>query len=329
MAYKMGKHVKTDQKTASQGAKADDETLIFLRQLVQNGILELHPSFAKSGINYSDASHFLPDQDLIAVKNFLTKLAEKGVLKSKVVDRVLVCPQCGSPEVHSKFACPRCNSENVELTQLIEHKKCGYIGALDNFSKQAGLVCPRCGTILDSAKLEYRVIGNFYQCENCGNRFDKPEVKHVCQNCGQVSTFQDIKYEKIFAYRVTDDVIREIGRELPLIENIRQFLVARGFTVTLHSEIVGASGAKSLFALTAEKGEKKLVFDVSLEGNKNDIVALLAKKVDVNPSRAILLDLSGGVELLTLGKIYGIDAVSVKADQKTPVSLEEIVSKIE
>ncbi len=66
-----------------------------------------------------------------------------------------------------------------------------------------------------------------------------------------------------------------------------------------------------------------------MEGNKNDIVALLAKKVDVNPSRAILLDLSGGVELLALGKIYGIDVVSVKADQKTPTSLEEILSKIE
>lgn len=45
--------------------------------------------------------------------------------------------------------------------------------------------------------------------------------------------------------------------------------------------------------------------------------------------KAVLLDLSGGVELLSLGKIYGIDVVSAKADQKTPEALGEIITKIE
>ncbi|MCX8151236.1 MAG: hypothetical protein N3D85_07025 [Candidatus Bathyarchaeota archaeon] len=324
----MGKQVKTD-KNVSASVNANDETLNFLRRLVKSGVLELLPSFEKSGITYPAISPFLPDKDLITVKKMLSKLEEEDLLKSKVVDRVLLCPNCGSPEVHSKFACTRCNSENVALTQLIEHKKCGYIGALSDFSKPTGLICPRCGAIFDSNKWDYRVIGNFYQCENCGNRFDKPEVNHLCQNCGKVSTFQDIKYEKVFAYRVADAVVRDIGRELPLIENIRQFLIDKGFVVNLHSELIGASGVKSLFALTAEKNEKRLVVDVSLEGNKNDIVALLAKKVDVNPTRAILLDLSGGVELSTLGKIYGIDVISAKADQKTPAGFEEILTKIE
>ncbi|MGF3521518.1 MAG: hypothetical protein ACQXXJ_00280 [Candidatus Bathyarchaeia archaeon] len=322
----MGKQVKTGK---AVDATANAETQNFLRQLVRNGVLELQPSFEKDGVTYPAAAPFLPDKDVVATKNLLNELSEKGMLKTKVVDRVLLCPHCGSPEVHSKFACPRCNSENVALTQLIEHKKCGYIGAIGDFSKSTGLVCPRCGATLDAAKPDYRVIGNFYQCENCGNRFDKPEVNHKCQNCEKVSNFQDIKYEKIFAYHVADDVIREIGRELPVIENIRQFLAERGFTVNLHSEIAGASGVKSLFALTAEKGEKRLVVDVSLEGDKNDLVALLAKKVDVNPTKTVLLDLSGGVELLALGKIYGIDVISAKADQKTPTALEEIISKIE
>jgi transcription elongation factor Elf1 len=254
-------------------------------------------------------------------------LARKGTLKSKVVDRALICPHCGSPEVHSKFTCPRCNYESVELTQLIEHKKCGYIGALSDFSKPNGLVCPRCRTTLTSDPMDYRIIGNFYQCENCGNRFDKPEVKHICQNCGKPSTFQDVKYEKVFSYRVSEEVVRELGRELPILENIRLFLVDKGFTVKLPSEVAGASGVKSSFAIIAEKGDVRIVVDVSLEGNKKDLVALLAKKVDVNPTRALILDLSGGAELATLGKIYGIDAVTARADQKVPKELEELLAK--
>jgi hypothetical protein len=54
---------------------------------------------------------------------------------------------------------------------------------------------------------------------------------------------------------------------------------------------------------------------------------LLAKKVDVNPTRALILDLSGGAELATLGKIYGIDVVSAKADQKIPTEFEELLAK--
>ncbi len=308
-------------------AEAKKQELEFLRGIVRKGVLELQPSFDKVGISYHDAAPLMKDGDAATVKSMLEGLAQKGTLKSKVVDRALICPHCGSPEVHSKFTCPRCNSESVELTQLIEHKKCGYIGTISDFSKPNGLVCPRCGTTLTSDSVDYRIIGNFYQCENCGNRFDKPEVKHVCQNCGKPSTFQDVKYEKVFSYSISEAVIRELGRELPILENIRLFLVDKGFMVNLHSEVAGTSGVKSSFAIIAEKGDVRIVVDVSLEGDKKDIVALLAKKVDVNPTRSLILDLSGGAELATLGKIYGIAVVIAKADQKVPKEFEELLAK--
>lgn len=322
-----GAEKKQNGTAADAEADAKTQELEFLRGIVRKGVLELQPSLEKTGVHYHDAAPLLKDKDIVAVKHMLEGLAEKGALKSKVIDRALICPHCGSPEVHSKFTCPRCNSENVELTQLIEHKKCGYIGAVSDFSKPTGLICPRCGTQLMPDSVDYRIIGNFYQCENCGNRFDKPEVKHVCQNCGKPSTFQDIKYQKIFSYRISDEVVRELGRELPILENIRLFLVEKGFTVKLHSEIAGASGVKSAFAVIGEKDSVRIVVDVSLEGNKNDIVALLAKKVDVNPTVALILDLSGGAELATLGKVYGITVVTAKADQKVPKEFEDLVVK--
>jgi hypothetical protein len=310
--------------TTSGAVKQDLE---FLREIVHKGVLELQPTFDKSGVNYPDAEPFLKDKDAVAVKSMLERLTQKGTLKSKIVDRALICPHCGSPEIHSKFTCPRCKSESVALTQLIEHTKCGYIGPLSDFSNPNGLVCPRCKTTLTSEPLDYRIIGNFYQCENCENRFDKPEVKHVCQNCGKPSTSQDVKYEKVFSYRVSDAVVWELGHELPILENIRLFLADKGFTVKLQSEVEGASGVKSFFAIIAEKSNVRIVVDVSLEGDKKDLVALLAKKVDVNPTRALILDLSGGAELAGLGKIYGIDVVTAKADQNVPKEFEELLAK--
>jgi predicted RNA-binding Zn-ribbon protein involved in translation (DUF1610 family) len=313
------------------GVRTEDQELELLRKLVKKGVLELKPSFDKNGIHYVDAEEILKSAGSGVVKSVLEDLTRKGVLKPKIVSRVLTCPRCDSPEIHSKFTCPRCSFDGVELTELIEHPKCGYIGVRVDFVKDSGLVCPRCGTGLSEELANYRIIGNFYQCDNCGNRFDKPEVLHVCQNCGRLSTFQDVKYVKVFSYRVSEETVKQLGKELPILENVRKLLVDKGFRVRLRSKVVGSSGVQSSFDVFAEMNDVRLVFDVSVEGGKNDIVGLLAKKVDVNPTRAVIFDLSGGDELTLLGKIYDIAVFKVGSDQSVPDGfggfLESLISK--
>jgi predicted RNA-binding Zn-ribbon protein involved in translation (DUF1610 family) len=324
---KMKKETKVDEKSVDlQTLLNESQIHDFMKSLIRKGVLELKPSLEKSGIRYLDAEAFLYKSDLVSVKNTLEELVSQGVLKDKIVDRTLLCPNCSSPEVHSKFACPRCNFNSVMLTQLIEHKTCGYIGARKDFLKNDLLICPRCGANISSDLESYRIIGDFYQCDNCGNRFDKPDVIHVCQNCGKTSTFQDIKYTKVFSYRISEDVLYKLANELPILESIRLFFEQNGFTVRLRSQLVGASGVQSLFDVVAEKGAIRIAIDTSLEGNKDDIVALLAKKMDVNPSKVLLLDLSCGEELLTLGRIYGIDVVSVGADQILSEETKKLLS---
>jgi predicted RNA-binding Zn-ribbon protein involved in translation (DUF1610 family) len=184
--------------------------------------------------------------------------------------------------------------------------------------KDSVLVCPRCGTGLSEELANYRIIGNFYQCDNCGNRFDKPEVLHLCQNCGRSSTFQDVKYVKVFSYRISEETVKQLGKELPILENVRKLLVDKGFRVRLHSKVVGSSGVESFFDVFAEMDDVRLVFDVSVEGGKNDIVGLLAKKVDVNPTKAVILDLSDGEELTLLGKIYDIVVFKARSGHGLP-----------
>ncbi|MCJ2534178.1 MAG: hypothetical protein LN364_02970, partial [Candidatus Thermoplasmatota archaeon] len=236
-------------------------------------------------------------------------------------------PYCGSPEVHSKYTCPQCNSYNVENIELIEHKKCGYIGPKETFMKNSSTVCPQCQTELHDKsgiksehtnlvyvktfkkkkkKNYYKKIGVSYDCEKCGFHFDKPKITHLCQNCQEPFTYHSAKYEKVFTYKIVDTIVKELGGDLPILEDIKAILINKGFKFTLHPQITGASGVKHSFDFIAENNGIQLVFDLSVTGSKNDMMALLGKKVDVNPTKALLLDLSILDELSQLEAVYGI-----------------------
>ena len=323
----MEKENKVDTKSVDQWPLLNELQIHdFMKSLICKGVVELKPSLEKSGIRYLDAEAFLGKNDLVSVKNTLKELASQGLLKGKIVDRILLCPSCNSPEVRSKFSCPRCNSDGVMLTQLIEHKTCGYLGTRNDFLKNVLLICPRCGVNISNNLESHRIVGDFYQCDNCGNRFDKPDVIHVCQNCGKSSTFREIKYTEVLSYRISDDFIGKLTSGLLILENVRLFLEQNGFTVRFHGQLAGASGVQSLFDVVAEKGAIRIAIDTSFEGNRDAMFALLAKKTDVNPSKVLLLDLSCGEELLTLGKTYGIDVVRVRADQSLPEEMKKMLS---
>jgi predicted RNA-binding Zn-ribbon protein involved in translation (DUF1610 family) len=325
---------KKDQQIVVDSKPSDDKSAHdFVRELIRKGIVEINPYLDKSGIRYPEAEEHFKNYSYPMMVSAFEALVHQGVLKDKEVTRTLICPSCSSPEVHSKFTCPRCGSQDVGLTQLLEHKECGYIGARKDFMKDETMVCPRCGTVLTEEGTDYRSIGNFYQCEKCSNRFDRPEVIHWCLNCGKVSTFQDAKYIKVSSYRVNDEVLSELTSEFPLLENLSVFLENKGFNVKLHDTITGVSGTQSHFDLVAEKGDIRIVMDASIDGNKSDVVAFLAKKIDVNPTKALLLDLSGGNELAVLGKIYGIDVfgigvIDAKVEQGVPKEFEALIDKI-
>jgi predicted RNA-binding Zn-ribbon protein involved in translation (DUF1610 family) len=305
----------------------------FVRSLIRKGIVEINPYLDKTGIKYPDAEDYFKGYTLPMITNTLESLTEQGVLNEKAAERVLICPICNSPEVHSKFLCPRCDSDAVGLTKLLEHKECGYIGNQKAFLNVGSLTCPRCGTTISKEGSDYHSIGNFYQCEKCSNIFDKPAVIHVCQNCGKTSTFQDIIYIPILSYKVDNNVLNALTSEFPLLENLSVFLENKGFRVKLHDTITGISGTQSHFDLFAEKGSIRILLDASIEGKKSEAIAFMAKKIDVNPTKALLLDLSGGNELATLGRIYGIDVFIISiadalVNKEVPKELENFLSNL-
>ena len=278
--------------------------------LIKRGNTELTPTFDKEGIRYPRVEEILksgPNEVRLALK----KLAKRGVLDARFVDRVLTCPNCSSSEVHNKYTCPKCSSFNVEYTQLLEHMKCGYMGPRDTFEKEITLVCPNCRTQLREEALDYRVIGNCFQCEKCNYRFDKPDNLHICGKCGRKFSYQDAKYVKVFAYRITDKTLADLGKDHVILESIKEIFETIGCNVQLHAGVVGISGVEHHFDVLAEREKIRIVIDISIAGAKNDMISLLGKKVDVNPTEAIIIDLSKSDELSQLGKVYNITVFKV------------------
>ena len=300
------KTVQEDTSKAIVDTLDNNQEQELLGKLIKQGVLELTPTLNKVGIHYAEAEKNWQNANPVQIRSTLEDLERKGALIPKFVDRVLTCPDCSSPEVYSKYSCQKCSSINVEYTELIEHMKCGHIGSKNNFIKGTSLICPGCQTELVDDTLQYRVIGNSYQCEKCGHRFDAPEIIHFCQQCKRSFSHRDAKYIKIYAYKIADEAINEFGKDLPLYETVEEILRENGYDTQFRAQIDGASGVQHPFDITAKKGEALLAIDVSLSGDKNDAVALLGKKMDVNPTQSILIDMSNREELAPLAKVYNI-----------------------
>ena len=311
--------------TVGEGGNESEE---LLRKLIKKGVLQLKPTLDKAAVRYVEAEEAW-NANSSQVKIILDDLMKKNLLKSESLDRVLTCPHCGSPDMHSKYACPRCKSDNVGFTELLEHMRCGNIGPKDTFVKGTFLVCPRCQSVLTEGSPDNRVIGNFYQCEKCGHRFDRPDVVHLCMNCGQTSTHQTAKYTKVFRYTIPDEIAKELQRDLPALKNLKKTLTDRGFRIQMRARVKGVSGAESVFDILAEKDNVRLVIDISTTGDKNDIIGLLAKKVDVNPTRAAIIDLSGSDVQTSLGKVYDVLVFKTTADHAAVDGFEKFLATFE
>jgi hypothetical protein len=148
-------------------------------------------------------------------------------------------------------------------------------------------------------------------------------------NCGATSTHQTAKYVKVFRYAIPDEIAKELQSDLPVLKNLKKTLTDRGFRLQTRARVKGASGAESVFDILAEKDDVRLVIDISTTGDKNDMIGLLAKKVDVNPTRAAIIDLSGSDVQTSLAKVYDVFVFKTTADHAVVDGFEKFLATFE
>jgi predicted RNA-binding Zn-ribbon protein involved in translation (DUF1610 family) len=238
-----------EQELARREAYIDPRARDLLRKLLQAGDnAEIVPKYTPGlGFRYQTTENENATESIS--KEFLENLAQLDILKESFFDAVSACPNCQSPIITFHNRCPKCKSHNVNKTSLTEHIPCGYIDQKEKYKDNR---CPKCGELLIEG--QYRNMGRWYVCQNCGERFETPEFDLICRKCNNNFTVKEAQIVDIPKFSLNIPRKKEIRQNVSSLEGIRTVLTELGFRVEIPGISKGLkSGMQHHFSLIATK----------------------------------------------------------------------------
>ena len=159
---------------------------------------------ASAGVVYRGTGSALDDQLL---RNDLETLAGQDYLERVFVERLSLCPNCGSHALNVHESCLTCFSSHLKQTKAILHFRCGFVGPVSAFAEEAkGRRCPKCRKLLQDLGTDHDSPGDYFICQACNAMFQVAEVGARCLSCGARFSGPDMRnigQRDIFAYRLT------------------------------------------------------------------------------------------------------------------------------
>ena len=227
-----------------------------LRALLEAGRnTQILPTYDPAfGFRYRDAERILGQdkkpEDVIRV---LEHLADLDILQRSFFDTIVACPVCNSTLVTTHCRCPKCRKGQVHRSGLIEHIPCGNITDRETYYKGTTVAtCPKCGKQLQEG--QYRDMGVWYVCKDCGERFEHPEIELACRNCDAKAAIETATVREVWRYSLNPIREQEIRQNVVSLETIRDFLTDEGFNVEPSGTITGErSGIQHTFSLVGRK----------------------------------------------------------------------------
>lgn len=149
-------------------------------------------------ISFAKISEFLN----IGKEDFLP-IIKKLKSENKVMQvndiREIVCHNCGSIKITQVYHCPGCNGSNFKQDTLIEHYSCGNVSPEVTYKDDS---CPKCRDKIKILGADYKVLSNFYVCNECGEKFQEIYSKFLCLKCNSQFSLENAKWQTSDGYRV-------------------------------------------------------------------------------------------------------------------------------
>ena len=180
----------------------------------------------------------------------LESLERRGLVRTELVDRLVLCKSCGSAALQLSSGCPECGSVNLTRHQVIEHFACGLIDKQEAFDSDGGeLVCPKCHRVLGMVGSDYRNLSPMYICREC-NAMNK-DLSQVmkCLGCKTMAPLDEENERPLYSYEMNEERASFLRQQTKPIEAFTSHFRSRGYTVVSPAVIVGKSGARHTFDL--------------------------------------------------------------------------------
>jgi hypothetical protein len=209
------------------------------------------------GYRYPDVEKAI-GKDSHETIELLEELFEAKLLNSQVYDMEIRCPECGSPNVSTRYLCPVCGSFHIKKTILMEHLGCGYLGPIVNYGDP--MVCPKCQEPMTEGT--YRNAGSIYECADCKKQIDTPFVNHWCRTKDFRFSFENAVYQGKFTYYPTQETKEDIDRGIIFISPITAVFDSLGMKRIENPRVMGSSGVELVFDIGYEDAGRKYYLDI-------------------------------------------------------------------
>lgn len=234
-----------------------------LQHLLINENQEIIPFYNPSeGFTYENLELIL-DSKLTHERTteFLERLVKLDILHKNFFESVSTCPNCKSTILTMHYRCPKCRSHHITKTSLTEHISCGFIAERDRYLQGR---CPKCGLFITES--DFRDMGRWYICRECGEKFEDPQLDVVCRKCGKVFNLEEAKATDVPKYFLNVKRKKEIRQNVASLGSISHILTDIGFKVEMPGIAIGQkSGMQHHFSLIGGKqdpdGEKIVTID--------------------------------------------------------------------
>ena len=121
-----------------------------------------------------------------------------------------------------------------------------------------------------------------------------------------------------------------LQKERFLYASIIATMKENGFDTGSRRDILGKSGAMHTFDIVAKKENVVVVANFAFEPKEEDIIALFAKKYDVDPTITLLIALTPPTkEEETVSKAYGVKIISPLANRSVGKQIIELVDSLQ
>jgi hypothetical protein len=131
----------------------------------------------------------------------LSELVGAGLATRKLLDQVLVCPECsGLPSVRP--GCPECGSSWVYADELAHHFACGHVDHMRNFLQGDTVVCQKCKQSALTINIDYDVTAGLMTCSDCHWTGNQASLIAECLACDIRFLVAEAKTLQLWEYSI-------------------------------------------------------------------------------------------------------------------------------